>query len=569
MRSPIRVTRLLFVCGAVALATTAACMQDFDQFFQGQETGGGGGTGNTGNTGGSGNSGNTGGGGGQPGCTGPNECPGNDTTCSYRTCDAGECGMANASSGTSCTEDGGQVCDGDGSCVECVDVAQCDAQTEDCQNNHCVPLTCLNQEQDGDETDVDCGGPDCAPCANDLLCLEARDCLSQFCDATASPATCQPCSNHNDCTPVADTWCDPTVNEGSCVDQKAPGDACGDDRECLDGHCPADDGVCCLTACDGLCEACLQAKTGTANGTCDLVTGDTDPDTECAADDPSTCDSDGSGCTGTDNTCNLYDSSTVCVPGTCTGSTLTGARHCDGDGTCLAAGGTSSCAPYTCNAAGDDCRADCSDQSHCTTGNYCDGNDCLDKKADGDDCTNGYECEHDNCPADDLVCCDDACDGECEACLNSKTGAGDGNCAAVPAGEDPDTECTADPPCGLTGDCNGSSSAPACETATCASCVDMYQGNTGVLAICGDTIDECALRVDTRGTGVTCPDICHNGGGDCLRYYNDTNNQCTLTGTGDCGATQTHDSAMCICTHYCGTHPPCPDGQTCNGTDCV
>ena len=33
-------------------------------------------------------------------------------------------------------------------------------------------------------------------------------------------------------------------------------------NQCLNGHCPTQDQVCCDTACDQLCEACLASKNG-------------------------------------------------------------------------------------------------------------------------------------------------------------------------------------------------------------------------------------------------------------------------------------------------------------------
>jgi hypothetical protein len=185
---------------------------------------------------------------------------------------------------------------------------------------------------------------------------------------------------------------------------------------------------------------------------------------------------------------------------------------------------------------------------------------------DGDPCTQDSECLNGNCPPDDLICCDAACTGECESCDGAKTGAGDGNCAPVTAGTDPDDECLAASRCDH---CNGAAT-PACEAGTCDTCTTMYQGNAGVLQICGDTVPRCQLRVNTQT--YNCQEICRAGGGDCVSYYNDNpNNTCTPNVTVELGCTSstTNGSAMCICTHYCGVHPPCPDGFTCDGTDCV
>ena len=44
--------------------------------------------------------------------------------------------------------------------------------------------TCKNGVKDGDETDVDCGGATCSPCANGKGCLARRDCASLVCSGT-------------------------------------------------------------------------------------------------------------------------------------------------------------------------------------------------------------------------------------------------------------------------------------------------------------------------------------------------------------------------------------------------
>lgn len=51
-----------------------------------------------------------------------------------------------------------------------------------CMDGVCAerPLHCGNQTQDQDETDVDCGGIDCLPCAKDAKCEDVRDCARYF-----------------------------------------------------------------------------------------------------------------------------------------------------------------------------------------------------------------------------------------------------------------------------------------------------------------------------------------------------------------------------------------------------
>jgi hypothetical protein len=46
-----------------------------------------------------------------------------------------------------------------------------------------VTHSCSNFVRDGDETDVDCGGRDCAPCGDGRMCIANSDCASQLCGA--------------------------------------------------------------------------------------------------------------------------------------------------------------------------------------------------------------------------------------------------------------------------------------------------------------------------------------------------------------------------------------------------
>jgi hypothetical protein len=50
-------------------------------------------------------------------CIAPTDCPGTDTSCSWRTCVAGTCGTNTPPYGTSCSDSGGTICNGTGSCI--------------------------------------------------------------------------------------------------------------------------------------------------------------------------------------------------------------------------------------------------------------------------------------------------------------------------------------------------------------------------------------------------------------------------------------------------------------------
>lgn len=373
---------------------------------------------------------------------------------------------------------GGQGGTGAGGSDECTTDAEC-GLGEVCEQSTCLDAACVNGIQDGNESDVDCGA-DCLPCENGETCGSPSDCASGFCDdgsgagggdvgggdagggdaggagggdvgggAPSGDAVCAPCNGDADCTDTDGTYC----SEGTCIPQKELGESCDAHTQCDSGFCP-EDGVCCNANCIGSCQACTEAATGEADGTCAPVTMGTDPDGECAAEDPTTCGASGEGCNGdaADPGCILFDAQTSCGGAACVDGEAGEESFCDGGGTC-SPGNTTSCGAYACDDAGVACETTCVDGSDCASTHYCDGGTCVEKKSNGDGCTATDQCQSGFCPADDGVCCDAACSGTCEACLVSKTGGANGTCDFVTNNTDPDAECSGLLTCNGAGAC--------------------------------------------------------------------------------------------------------------------
>ncbi len=135
------------------------------------------------------------------------------------------------------------------------------------------------------------------------------------------------------------------------------------------------------------------------------------------------------------------------------------------------------------------CMTRCAHDSDCAASSYCSLNgSCQPQLTQGTACTEaaGVACKEAGCAVCstghcvDGLCCDTACVGTCEACSAVKTGGAAGTCLAIPADQDPDNECAADPgypdSCKADGSCDGSracrsfaKAGMACGATTCAS----------------------------------------------------------------------------------------------------
>lgn len=301
----------------------------------------------------------------------------------------------------------------------------------ECLSGECVDGVCC---------DAVCGGA-CESCTlpntyGQCTSLAAADpgdptCSPYLCDGSAGSCPAQ-CNVDSDC--VADHFCD----ANACTPKGALADPCATPNGCLSTLCV--DGLCCATACDGLCEACDVVG---HEGGCWPVPAGGDPSNECA-----------------DGACN---GAGVCaadlgIPCTVAGDCLSGfcvdGLCCDGacDDACEACdlgGSEGSCAPVP---GASDPADECPDGA-------CDGAGAC--KLDlGQACVAANECFSGFCA--DGVCCGAACgddDTDCQACSVAAGAAVDGTCAPLAAG----TVCReADAVCGGEESCDGTS--PDCPT---------------------------------------------------------------------------------------------------------
>ncbi|MDC0716620.1 lamin tail domain-containing protein [Nannocystis bainbridge] len=169
-----------------------------------------------------------------------------DDDCAGHSCIDGSCGPVPATcddelqNGDETDLDcGGPDCPACGESQACAVDLDCATQT--CIDGICQAPTCSDDLTNGDETDVDCGGPECDPCGAALDCLIATDCQSGVClDGQCAIPLCNDGAKNGDET---DLDCG-----GKSCSPCADGLACKLDADCLKKDCEA--GICVGPTCN-------------------------------------------------------------------------------------------------------------------------------------------------------------------------------------------------------------------------------------------------------------------------------------------------------------------------------
>jgi hypothetical protein len=255
-------------------------------------------------------------------CASDGDCKGLDCDAVTHVCRA-TCadGERSPSLGETDVDCGGPICEPCALGRGCLVSSDC--LSESCVGDTCIALaTCADGVKNGGETDADCGGPNCPRCADGRSCAAGRDCESSVCAGLtcASPTCSDGVKNGGE----VDRDCG-----GSCAARCGFGAACTADTDCAGGACDAAAHTCLATCTDGV-------KNGPEGGI------------DCGAACPARCPP-GSSCGGPSD----------CASGVC------------------AAGGTeSTCAAPTCHdgvkngaEAGVDCGVACA--APCPNGSAC------------------------------------------------------------------------------------------------------------------------------------------------------------------------------------------------------
>ena len=146
--------------------------------------------------------------------------------------------------------------------------------------------TCADQVQNGGESDVDCGGDACAPCALGRACVTAADCRSGNCTGGHCAAGSAGCA----AVDVDNPSCHDCTLNGGESDIDCGGDACG---PCASGLVCRGDADCQSSSCQG--GHCATGKRSCetvdpANPSCgDCVKNGGETDVDCGGDACAPC----------------------------------------------------------------------------------------------------------------------------------------------------------------------------------------------------------------------------------------------------------------------------------------
>lgn len=440
------------------------------------------------------------------------DCPQTGTKCATPVCNAdATCGTDDAPKDSACGDAGGQVCDGNGACVECTNVDfHCPPSTNECELPACTAGKCT-------ATPVSQSTPTTAG-------QTSGDCKLVVCDGMGGTEVVDdddPLDDMNDCT--TDT-CVAGVNTPVPI---APGTACTTNggKVCGSGSKAA------------TCVECIS-NASCSNG----------------------------------NVCDTSNDNFVCVPPSCMDGMKDGSETgvdcggpicgaCSNGQMCAAAGDCASgfCSSGVCAACGAD--ANCPSTSFCDTST----GKCTADNTNGTSCTGNAQCTSGHCA--DGVCCDTACSGTCNACSAAKKGMGlDGVCEALSSGIDPDNECPTTSPssCGTTGTCDGAGACafyPASTQCAPASCIGTTLSPADSCNGMGACVDAGSMSCNgfiCNPTADACLSSCI-GDADCA-----AGNYCTFGG--QCLPKQ-GNGASCTQNKQC-TSNACVDGTCCGSASC-
>lgn len=237
---------------------------------------------------------------------------------------------------------------------QCLSNDDCLSGVCDTEQGLCLEPTCEDGVANGEETDLDCGGP-CLPCADGAGCRDDSDCVSGSCDneslqclAAACDdgvlnglesdvdcgAACVPCVNGKRCGAEADCQSGLCLNGFCQVEHCSSGALDGDESDVdCGGSCAAcEPGASCGSALDCESQVCVEGACAAASCEDGVLNGD-EVDVDCAG-SCAACP-DGSRCVSDADCANGSCYLDRCQPESCSNGVLdTGETDVDCGGAC-------------------------------------------------------------------------------------------------------------------------------------------------------------------------------------------------------------------------------------------
>ena len=252
------------------------------------------------------------------------------------------------------------------------DGTSCDSGQGVCVSGGCQPLECYDAAKNGLETDVDCGGTECAGCELGQSCLQTSDCAVGLCD-TKNSFECEPINTCGNGTRETGERCDDgnTVDADACSNRcrRGLGVACTNNAQC-------ESNVCDLLE-SNTCEMANVCGNGAVEGSeaCDdgATVGGDGCSAGCKRENGQPCTSDSQCQSGV---CDLLGSNTCEPANTCGNGKREGSEICDdgntsnGD-TCSSACKLANNQPCTSDTQCQSTVCDTVGQNRCEAANVC------------------------------------------------------------------------------------------------------------------------------------------------------------------------------------------------------
>lgn len=220
-------------------------------------------------------------------------CPAGTPCASAADCESGVCaGEAGACAAASCEDsvknqgESDADCGGE-DCAPCADGRACaagtDCQSAICSGGSCAAASCADSVKNQDETGADCGGENCAPCGAGLECASAADCASRVCVASGCAPGVARCCQPPSCSDDVANGTEPFIDCGDASCGGCPvGNACVLNQNCATGLCEA--GVCTAPpTCSDEIQNGAETDVDCGGGNCPRCSdlSDCDEDTDC------------------------------------------------------------------------------------------------------------------------------------------------------------------------------------------------------------------------------------------------------------------------------------------------